>query len=309
MQLIECERLTKKYGNKKVLDKLSLKIEAGGPIGVVGPNGAGKTTFFSVVAGFIKPSSGSVKILGKAVNSSELKRKISILPQDALFPRSMAVLDTLVFFARLQGYNREGAIQQAKEVLELVNLSESARSHPETMSHGMKKRLSIAQALIGNPELVFLDEPTSGLDPATAAIIRNTITQRSKDATFLISSHNLEEIEDLCSGILILKKGRLIKQDKMANVVSRTSMLTVVLEGVPPESLIAGLQSLEGILKVAVPSQSAKSVLIEVEEAHFNKAQMDIMGMLLESGVPYREIKNGRSLEQQLVDIATNKNI
>ncbi len=301
MSLIECRGICKDFGNKRVLNNIDLTIEAGGPVGIVGPNGAGKTTFFSIVSGFIHASAGSVTVLGEDPQSDKIKRRFSVLPQDALFPKSTAVIKTLKFFAELQGMSSKEASREAAQVLEMVGLASSGNFYPDKLSHGMKKRLSIAQALIGKPELILLDEPTSGLDPTTASNVRSIIAERAKDATFLISSHNLEEIEDLCESILVFNRGQLIKQEKVDSLVARRSALTISLDNAATPELLNLLTAIPGVMGAQNPEPKIVAVTFAEEQA--NEIQMAVMKCLLDSNTGYREIKKGQSLEKQLVQM------
>lgn len=197
MSLIVTRNLTKRYGSKTALDDVSLQVEAGAPVALVGPNGAGKTTLMSLMCGYIQPDGGSLEILGHVPGSRQLLGKVCALPQDALLDPNFSVGEQLSFFASLQGFSAKDARREAERVLELVELKDAARHKPTALSHGMGKRVAIAQALIGTPQLVLLDEPTAGLDPANARAVRELISHASEQTTFLISSHNLEELERL----------------------------------------------------------------------------------------------------------------
>ncbi len=168
MKLITCEDVSKQYGTKTALNKINLSLDTGAPIALVGPNGAGKTTLFSLLCGYIHPSEGKITILGEKPDSPQLQNLVSALPQDAALDPNFTVVSQLTFFAKLQGFTRQDAKHEALRVLELVDLSSAALMLPKSLSHGMSKRVSIAQALIGSPKLVLLDEPTAGLDPANA---------------------------------------------------------------------------------------------------------------------------------------------
>ncbi|MFT7185315.1 MAG: ABC-2 type transport system ATP-binding protein, partial [Pseudohongiellaceae bacterium] len=161
--IIHCENLSKRYGSNLALDNVSFELESGSPIALVGPNGAGKTTLFSILCGYLNPSSGRVSLLGHKPGSSKLFGQVSALPQDAQLDPSFTIHEQLSFYARLEGYDGKAAKIEASRVLELIQLTEAMSSLPSSLSHGMRKRVAIAQALIGKPKLVFLDEPTAGL--------------------------------------------------------------------------------------------------------------------------------------------------
>lgn len=204
--MIEARDLGKSFGRKTVLDNLNFTLHSGEPIALIGPNGAGKTTLFSLLCGYLAPSHGSLRIFGHAPGSSALFGKVSALPQDALLDPNFSVGAQLELYGQLQGMNKATARAEAQRVMQLVELPEHLDSKPTALSHGMKKRVSIAQALLGQPKLVLLDEPTAGLDPANALQIRQLVSKMSGETTFLISSHNLFELERLCGTVLYINK-------------------------------------------------------------------------------------------------------
>ena len=161
--MIVCQSLTKRYGSLHALDSLDLEISGNEPVGLVGANGAGKSTLFAILCGFVKPTAGKISIFDKPVDSIQLKGKISILPQDVNMFRNLSVYQQLCHFARLQGFDKHAAKQESERVLSLIDIRQLGKQYPETLSFGQRKKVMLAQALIGNPELILLDEPTSGL--------------------------------------------------------------------------------------------------------------------------------------------------
>ena len=221
--------MTKRYGRTRALDGLDLVLEAGAPIALVGPNGAGKTTLLSLLAGFVRPSGGTVEVLGERPGSAALGGRVGALPQDALFDPRLSVGHQLRVLAELQGFDRRAARTEASRVLGAVGLDDVERRRPTALSHGMRKRVALAQALIGEPVLVLLDEPTAGIDPENARAIRELILERGRpDAspaaggrerrrgtTFVVSSHNLDELERLCGTVVQLERGALVRQERL----------------------------------------------------------------------------------------------
>ena len=175
MSVVRIKALEKRFGSAKALSDLTLELDSGPPIALIGPNGAGKTTLFSVLCGFLKPSSGSVEVLGLKPGSRELVGKLTSMPQDAQMDPHFTVGRQLKHYARLQGLSKHDAGVDASRVLELVQLQNAESMKPEALSHGMRKRVALAQALLGTPELVLLDEPTAGIDPPNVKIIRDLV--------------------------------------------------------------------------------------------------------------------------------------
>ena len=250
--IVKTEGLGRDFGGVRALNSIDLTLEAGAPIGLVGPNGAGKTTFFSVLCGFLRPTRGTVEVLGRPPLHRDLHGRVAILPQDAAFVKGVPVQSQLAMLAELQGFSAAAARAEAARVLQLVLLADAAKKTPETLSHGMLKRIAIAQAFLGAPELVLLDEPTAGLDPATASAMKNLIRSLDKERTFIVSSHNLQDIEELCGSVVILDRGKIVEHRKVSELVGRTSCLTFRLEADPPEAIVAKLSAVELVTRVEV---------------------------------------------------------
>lgn len=295
MNPIECEGLTKRYGSTLALDNLSLSLPAGEPIALIGPNGAGKTTLLSVLCGFIKPSNGEVSILGEAPGSAGLNGRLSALPQDALLDPRLSVGRQLRFFARLQGMRGTDAKNEVERVLQLVDLSESMHTKPSDLSHGMRKRIAIAQALLGSPELVLLDEPTAGIDPPNAKMIRDLVREQSGSTTFVVSSHNLDELERLCGSVVYLEKGRLISAGPLSEETDH-EYITLRLGSVADSEFIEAASKLPNVSNVSKTSGGDFLLKTDNDMA----ASAALMQMLNEKNWRFRQLSRGKSLEERL---------
>ncbi|MEZ9596210.1 ABC transporter ATP-binding protein [Shewanella sp. 10N.261.52.F9] len=297
MSLVNCKGLSKSYGDKKALSQVDITLNAGSPIALVGPNGAGKTTLFSLLCGYITPSSGEVSLLGHKPGSAELLGRIASLPQDASLDPNLDVLTQLTFFGTLQGYNRKNAQAEAIRVLNLVDLADSAKQKPRALSHGMAKRVAIAQALMGSPELVLLDEPTAGLDPANAKKIRELVKSLAGTTTFIISSHNLDELEKLCDQVLYLEHGQLRQSVSMAES-QHDDYITLTMQGCESASLI------EAVLKLAdissIEERQANQFLIKHNSAESYAIEISLLTLFKERNWQYKAILKGRTLEEKL---------
>jgi ABC-2 type transport system ATP-binding protein len=297
--LIECHDLTMTYGNKKALNTISFEVQAGQPIALVGPNGAGKSTLFGILAGYMSASSGEAKILGHKVGSPELIGRIGALPQDAMFDPNLSILQQLSFLARLQGFERLTSIKEATRVLELMQLSDTAKEKITALSHGMKKRVAIAQALMGKPELVLLDEPTAGLDPENARNIRQQVMALSGETTFVISSHNLAELERLCEQVLHLDQGELKTHQIIGQSAKQQTMayLTLRLE-VENKALKSEIKQLKGVSQV--DSKQGDELIIRYNYTENALLDQQLLQLLAKHKILYRQITHGQSLEDQL---------
>lgn len=299
--IIECSHLSKTYGNKKALKDISFEIQAGQPIALVGPNGAGKSTLFSILAGYERASSGSAKILGHQVGSSELIGRIGVLPQDALFDPSLTLLKQLSYLAQLQGYGRAESQKEALRVLELMQLKDLCNEKMTALSHGMKKRVSIAQALIGSPELILLDEPTAGLDPENARNIRQNITELSRDITFIVSSHNLSELERMCSQVMHLEQGELkaLQAIGVSSEVTPKALDYITLRLTQGNAdIISKIQQLGSV--EGVNFKQDDELIIAYNKNENSILDQDLLKLLASESTPYRQLIQGQSLENQL---------
>ncbi|MCT8986189.1 ABC transporter ATP-binding protein [Shewanella phaeophyticola] len=297
MSLIQCNNLSKNYPNKLALDNVNLSLDAGTPIALVGPNGAGKTTLFSLLCGYIQPTQGSVTILGHAPGSKALQGVLSALPQDAELDPHFTIASQLQFFATLQGFSQADAKQEALRVLALVDLAESAQAKPKSLSHGMSKRVSIAQALIGSPTIVLLDEPTAGLDPANAKKIRQIVKDLSSDTTFLISSHNLDELEKLCDQVVYLEQGK-VQQSVSIKASQATDFITLTMQVCDMDNLHQQLLGLAQVIEVK--RSGDEQYVIEYQKQSNFELEQQILGLLAEKQWRYKAILKGRTLEETL---------
>ncbi|MCB1137645.1 MAG: ABC transporter ATP-binding protein [Leptospiraceae bacterium] len=208
---IRLSRVTKYYGDFPALQDVSFDIHAGEVVGLLGLNGAGKTTCLRLLTGFLTPSDGSLEVEGNDVseNPLEIRSKLGYLPEVPPLYLELTVRDYLHFVARLRGVSEDDFASEFDRVVERTNLQPARRSLIRHLSLGYRKRVGIAQALIGNPPILIFDEPVSGLDPRQIVEVRNLIRDLAGQHTILISSHILTEVSRTCDRVLILHRGRL----------------------------------------------------------------------------------------------------
>jgi ABC-2 type transport system ATP-binding protein len=297
--IIQCQQLSHVYSGKFALNNLNFELDAGEPIGLVGPNGAGKTTLLSILSGFLRPTSGTVRLFGYTPGAGQLIGKVSALPQDARLDPSFTIIEQLVFYARLQGLTRQQAILEASRVLEAVTLKDIARNKPQVLSHGMAKRVAIAQALIGNPALVLLDEPTAGLDPVNVRTVRSIIAEQSSETTFIISSHDLTELDRLCQQVLLLDNGILQPEHTaVSDQQPTTRFITLQMEACPATEVIAKIQALEGVVQVTNPQKNEFIVAYNPDVE--SKMDLQLMRCINANDWHYRQLSHGKTLEEKL---------
>lgn len=297
MSLIKCEQLSKSYGSKQALNKVSIELKAGSPIALVGPNGAGKTTLFSLLCGYLLPSSGSVTIMGEKPGSANLLGKVSSLPQDATLDPNLNLISQFILFGTLQGLSAKAARDEGMRVLTLVGLSDVSEQKPQSLSHGMSKRASIAQALIGSPQLVLLDEPTAGLDPANAKVVRDLVKSLSGIITFVISSHNLDELEKLCDQVIYLDQGKLGRSVSIQeNLIDE--YITVSMQTCDITQFIDEISALNGVNSVTQKQEN--EFLIHYSADDVINLEIQLFQLFSHNDWRYRAILKGRSLEDKL---------
>ena len=312
MYAIRINDISKSFGRVQALDSVSFDVPPRSIFGLLGPNGAGKTTLFSIVANFLKAHAGSVEVLGIDTRDiSQLRGRLSIFPQDADFQRNVPILNQLVFFQLLAGCTRRQAHEEVMQTLELVGLESVAKRRVGTLSHGMIKRLGIAQAFLGHPEVILLDEPTAGLDPASAHQTRDLIKELQERATVVVSSHNLAEIQELCDHVAILDLGKLVFVGSVEDITGADREYALDLSRPLEEGELQRLCSLSGVhvLKstAAVTAESpagSASYLVTLELTDERDAIVAVLlRSVLDMGISPRRFTQSRSLEKHFLEV------
>jgi ABC-2 type transport system ATP-binding protein len=220
---IETINLTKNYGSLTAVNKLNLKVQKNTIHGFLGPNGAGKTTTIKILVGLLKPSAGSAKVLGQEVqvDQADSRLRIGYMPELPRFPKHLKGSELLDIYGRMYGMTEQQRAEQIPKLIDLVGLKGREKDLIGKYSKGMQQRIGIAQALLGNPELVILDEPSIGLDPVGMIEVRELVKAISKEGmTVFLSSHLLFEVEQVCDYVTIINKGSLLASDTLQNVSS-----------------------------------------------------------------------------------------
>jgi len=289
----------KAYGKRVALAGLDLTAPRGAITGLVGPNGAGKTTCFGIVGGLLAADAGRVDVLGSGrFDAATQAGRLGLLPQDAELPGHARVDGLLRYLARLQGLTRAGAEREVGRVLELMALQDRARSQVRELSHGMRRRVAVAQALLGDPDLVLLDEPTSGLDPHLVVSVREVLrAQRDRGTSLVVSSHVLSDLEAICDHVVFIEAGRAIKSGALAAVTGRGRIVRFTLAR-PLE--LATLQArLPGLLLRSNGAQLAVEAPLDCEIGALNQR---VLRELLELDAGVLEVRLGHSLEEAYLD-------
>lgn len=250
--MIQVKNLTKKYGNHIAVDDISFQVKKGHIYGLLGPNGAGKSTTMNIMTGYIAPTSGTVSINGHVMGQDTLEAKkcIGYLPEiPPLYP-DMFVKEYLEFVSKLKKTPKEERANEIDDVMKRTGLSEVSGRLIKNLSKGYKQRVGIAQALLGNPQIVILDEPTVGLDPEQIIEIRTLIKSLKKDHTVILSSHILSEISAVCDDVLMIAKGKVVAMDTTENILkmnksSQNLAITVKGEAAKASDVLKKLKCVE----------------------------------------------------------------
>jgi ABC-2 type transport system ATP-binding protein len=310
--LIQVRNLTKKYGPNTVVKGLTFTIEKGRIYGFLGPNGAGKTTTLNMLTGCLAPTEGEIIINGHDIyeEPEEAKRSIGYLPEQPPLYMDMTPYEYLCFVAEAKGVDRAEVDEAVRHVMEETHILEMAGRLIKNLSKGYRQRVGIAQAMLGNPDLIILDEPTVGLDPKQIIEIRELIARLGENHTVLLSSHILAEVSAICDYVMIISNGRLVAADTLENI--RRSQIkensVTVTARAPQDKIEEVLDKIDGIVKydmTAVPSvDEVWDVVIDVDEG------IDIRERLFTefaaAGVPLRKLSSAEpSLEEVFLQLTS----
>lgn len=299
---IVIRELRKVYGSVVALESLNLSVPSGSVFGLLGPNGAGKSTTFGVLCGFLRASGGDTTVLGlPPQHLYRLHGGVAVLPQDASFPSQVSVGRQLRHYGRLMGLSPADAGQQAHEALTQVGLADVDARKGSELSHGMLKRVGLAQTLIGSPELILLDEPTAGLDPHSARQVKNLIARQAPRATVVVSSHNLADIQQVCTHGAILDKGRLAKVGTIDELTQRSGQITIEL-GADANPPLTELRRAFGEGNVSLDGATSLRILFP-GEADAAEMIARALRVLLDEKTPVLGVTRGTSLEDAFLEL------
>ena len=227
--MIELENVTKKYGDFTAIDNMSFKINKGEIVGFLGKNGAGKTTTLKMITGLIGPTEGSILINGEKINNKS-KKLIGFMPENTPLYQDMTVKEYINYIGELKKIKKDKRKEDVKKIINSLGLLDVENKLIKNISRGYKQRVSMAGALIGDPEIIILDEPTVGLDPTQVVEIRNLIKSLKGKHTVLFSSHILSEVNQICEKVIIIDKGKLIVQDTLENIEEKMNKNVIIID-------------------------------------------------------------------------------
>ena len=314
--MIEVKNVTKKYGNFTAVDNITFNVKDGEVVGLLGQNGAGKSTTMNMITGFIEPTEGTIIINGYDIMKKSLKAKkqIGYMPENVPLYPELTVKEFVSYMAEWKLVGRKERKQEVENVIKETGLEEVKNKLIRNLSRGYKQRVSMAGALVGNPEVLILDEPTVGLDPKQIIEIRNLIKNLGKKHTVILSSHILSEISQICERVIILNKGKIVAIDTPENLEEKTkeqNVLFVIVEDKEEKmsSIKEKIADIEKIEMIKDNEDGTKQYkIVSKSEKDIRKALFDV---LPKEGITIFELKKAEtSLEDafiKLVDNATSK--
>lgn len=310
--MIEVRHLTKRYGNHTAVSDLSFQIEKGKIYGFLGPNGAGKSTTMNMIAGCLGATDGDVLIDGHSITEDQkaAKKLIGYLPEQPPLYMDMTPSEYLRFVLAAKGVPRKQWNEELERIMEKTKITEMKDRLIRNLSKGYRQRVGIAQALLGDPEIIILDEPSVGLDPAQIIEIRDLIKELGQDHTIILSSHILSEVQAVCDSIMIISKGHMVASDTAENLTALlTGTSTLCLEAVADEAKVREvLNQIEQINELSVTQASEDTIRAEIKTEGDVDIRADVFHAFAAADVTLLEMTTVRaSLEDVFLELTQQK--
>lgn len=250
--MLEVSRLTRRYGDVLAVDGVSFSIGKGEIVGLLGHNGAGKTTIMKMLSGYLEPNEGSIEIggLNLARQTKRAQRELGYLPENLPVYPDMLVAEYLEFAAEMRGLHAHHQYREIRRVVAATEIGDRLTAPIATLSRGLKQRVGVAQAILGRPHLLILDEPTNGLDPTQTEHMRQLIRDLASEATVILSTHIMQEVDALCDRVLILSGGQLAIDARLHEL--HTGNRVLVSTSLPPDQARTRLAAIGGVAAVEV---------------------------------------------------------
>jgi len=312
--MIQVDHLTKHYGPVTAVQDVSFTVEKGKIVGFLGPNGAGKSTAMKILSCFMPASGGTARIAGFDVftQSMEVRRRIGYLPENAPLYPDLPVAVYLDFVAEIKGVPRRERKGKVAEVMERCFITDMQRRLIGKLSKGYRQRVGLAQALLGDPEVLILDEPTIGLDPKQIAEIRALIRSLAGQHTVILSTHILPEVSIVCDGVIIINRGRIVAQGTQSELVEQifpTSRVAIAV-GAPAEAVERALRGVPGVLSVDEQETRDGAISFTVESSRGCDVRGDLVRLVTGHGWPLLELHQvGMSLEEVFIRVVAGEEV
>jgi len=310
--MIELKNVTKVYGTRKAVDNISFSVDKGEIVGFLGPNGAGKTTTMKMITGYMPPTSGTIKIAGYDIVEQpiEAKKHIGYLPEVPPLYLDMTVEAYLHFVGGIKGVPPKKRREDVERIIHEVGLTDVRKRLIKNLSKGYKQRVGLAQAIIGDPDVLVLDEPTVGLDPKQIKEIRDIIKELGKKHTIILSTHILPEVSMVCDRVIIINKGKIVAIDKTENLstaLQNSRRYFIKVEG-PYEEVVNSVKEIEGVMNVEAEVDSDNTVKLTVESSADKDVRKDMFFAFAKKAFPILELKMlSYSLEEVFLELTTEE--
>ena len=308
--MITVENLTKRYATKTAIDSVSFQVEKGEILGFLGPNGAGKTSTMRVITGYMPASEGTVRVDGFDVfeNPLEVRRRIGYLPENPPLYVEMSVAGYLRFVAKIKGVPKENIAAEVKRVMERVNITDVRDRIIAKLSKGYKQRVGLAQALLNDPPVLILDEPTIGLDPKQIHEVRELIKDLAGNHTVVLSTHILPEVEQTCTRVVIIDRGKIIAVDTPQNLrlqLQGGERVFMEIQG-PVSEITSQLKKLPGVVDVMTVGSTDGRNRFQIEGELKKEIRSDLARTVVQNGWPLYELHAATmSLEDIFLKLTT----
>jgi ABC-2 type transport system ATP-binding protein len=310
--MIQVDHLTKRYGPVTAIEDVSFGVERGRIVGFLGPNGAGKSTTMKILSCFMPATSGTARVAGFDVfsDSLEVRRRIGYLPENAPLYLDLPVAAYLDFVAEIKGVPRSARRARVADVMERCFISDMQHRLIAKLSKGYRQRVGLAQALLGDPEVLILDEPTIGLDPRQIAEIRSLIRSLAGQHTVILSTHILPEVSMVCDGIIIINRGRVVARGTESELVAQvfpSARVEIRLTGASGD-VAQTLRSVPAVVRVeALPSRDGSAGFL-VESARDRDVRPDLVKLVMSRGWGLTELHQvGMSLEEVFIRVVAGE--
>lgn len=303
---ISINALTKVYGTQKAVDNISFNLKKGEIVGFLGPNGAGKSTTMKMITGYLPPTSGSVTVCGfdTIQNPMDVRKSIGYLPEANPLYYDMYVREYLEFTAGIHQLGKDAA-KRIDEMIALTGLSKEVHKKIGMLSKGYKQRVGLAQAMLHNPEVLILDEPTTGLDPNQIVEIRELITRIGKEKTVLLSTHIMQEVQAMCSRVIIINGGKIVADDSIDNIQQRSKQQGAVIVIFDKELQPALLKRLKLLKKSEHMGQNKWKLITDKPE----ELRKEVMQLAIENDLSINAMQSEtQSLEDVFRSLTNNFN-